>query len=76
VQPYRAADPVGTLAGWLVLSLGCQQLPNGSWRYDYSLRPGVVVSVIVAPGPDMVPPTDPAYLEVIRGLATARGPRL
>lgn len=51
-----------------VLALGAEPISGGRWAYRYSINPGQVVTLIVMPGPGMLPATDPAFAVVIDDL--------
>lgn len=75
MESFRGADPVYEDAGQLVLLIAAEQLGNGSWRYTYSVAPGVNVALVTVPGPDMLPPHDATYGRIARDLGNARSPR-
>jgi hypothetical protein len=57
--------------GRLTLLLSSRLLPAGLVQYVYSIAPGVSVTLTTRPGPSMLPPDDPAILEIVTTLQEA-----
>jgi len=78
MRPFSGAEWIGDPDHGGILLLSDEQLPNGSWLRRYSVAPGAVAQLVVAPGPGMLPANDLAYLEVIRGtrISTPNAPGL
>lgn len=58
MRDWHGADIVGSTGRWLVLLTSVTLGDSGTWRYVYSVRPGVNVTVVVPAGPVMLSPYD------------------
>lgn len=68
MQRFSGARWVGPAKGPRVLLLSAEPGSGQRWTYTYSVSPGVVVRLVVMPGPGVPGPFDPAYAGIVLGL--------
>lgn len=68
MQHYQGAKWIEAPGIPPVLLLAADLISGGRWVYTYSVFPHGVVRLVVMPGPDMLPATDPAYAVVVHDL--------
>lgn len=59
---------MGPKQGPKVLLLAAEPGSGQRWIYTYSVAPGVVVRLVVMPGPNVPGPADPLYAPIVLGL--------